>query len=107
MTRLESPHLKCIHNDRPHDGPTRNITLRGLFGVVIWIALWSLIITAAVSPDVQRRQIRTAALQRQHQWLEGYVGDRHSPRVICNKCGLTWGTGAGATLNDRCSKELR
>lgn len=46
-------HGHCLHNDLPPR--TRNFTLQGLFGAVIWIALWAVIITAVVSKDLRER----------------------------------------------------
>lgn len=43
----------CIHNDQP--APTRNFSLRGLFGAILWIALWSIAIMAVVSDDLRSR----------------------------------------------------
>jgi hypothetical protein len=46
-------HGHCIHNDLPPR--THNFTMKGMFAAVMWIALWSLVITTVVSADLKKR----------------------------------------------------
>jgi hypothetical protein len=43
----------CIHNDQP--APTRNFSLSGLLGAILWIAIWTIAIMAVVSDDLRSR----------------------------------------------------
>lgn len=45
-------HGHCIHNDLPPK--THNFTMKGMFAAVLWIALWSLVITTVVRADLKQ-----------------------------------------------------
>ena len=77
-------HGHCIHNDRPPK--TRNYTMKGMYGAVIWIALWAVIITGFVGNSVRSSRSAAAYWEGRHLWsTEARQGQIYS---YCYKCGV-------------------
>jgi hypothetical protein len=90
-------HFRCIHNDMPPQ--THSYTLRGLFGAVIWIALWAVIITGFVGPDIRRSRATAEYWKGRHSWTTSASGG--TLISLCAKCRMEPGPNTAATCPDR------
>ena len=90
-------HGRCIHNDHPPK--THNFTMRGMFGAVVWVALWSLIIVGFISADVRQSQRHADAFRGRHIWMGVRRGVETVGFAECSKCGLDT-RNPGVRMND-------
>ena len=81
-------HFHCIHNEAPRATPTSNFTLRGLYGVILWIGLWGAVIMGFAAHQVRSHHESAEAWRGKHLWVSGYVGQSSVMSLTeCGKCG--------------------